>query len=82
MGCASYHPFPLTQLIRAQAGAPAGALTFEEAANVTLLLKVRGFPALLSEEHAGRGVTVEEEAVKDEQENLVAGRYSKHFFIS
>lgn len=49
---------------------------------MTLLLKVRGFPALFSEEHAGRGVSVEEEAVKDEQENLVAGRYSKHFFIS
>ena len=48
---------------------------------MTLFLKVRGFPTLLSEADAGRGVSIEEEDVKVEQENLVAGRYSKHFFL-
>lgn len=47
---------------------------------MTLLLKVKGFSTLLSEEDAGRRVNVEA-AVKDEQENLVAGGYSRHFLV-
>ena len=55
-----YHPSPLTWCIRDQAWVPAAALTFEEVVNVTLFLKVGGFPTSLSEEDARRGVSVEE----------------------
>lgn len=48
---------------------------------MTLFLKVKGFSTLLSEEDAARGVNVEEADVKDEQENLVVGGYSKHFLV-
>lgn len=48
---------------------------------MTLFLKVKGFSTLLSEEDVGRKVNVEEAAVKDEQENLVAGGCSKHFLV-
>lgn len=48
---------------------------------MTLFLKVMDFSTLLSEEDAGRRVNVKEAAVKDEQENLVAGGCSKHFLV-
>lgn len=78
-GSALCCPVTLTECLRDEAGAPAAALAFEELVNETLLLKVKGFFTLLSEEDAGKRVNVEEASIKDEQENLVAGRYSKLF---
>lgn len=72
---------PLTECLRGEAGAPAAALAFAEVGNETPLLKGKGVSSLLPEEDAGRRVNVEEASVKDDQENLVAGRYSKHFLV-
>lgn len=44
-GSASCCPLPLTECLR---GAPAAALALEEVVNVSLFLKVKGFPTLLS----------------------------------
>lgn len=79
-GSALYCLLPLTTCLR-EAVAPAAALAFEDVANVTLFLKVKGFSTSLSEEDAHRRVNVEEAAVKDEQENVVAGGYSKPFLF-